>query len=130
MIGTSVHPRMRSADLEPVDVGQPEVEDDDVGRGRRGHGQALAPGRRGGDVVAPGLEAEAQGAQQARVVVDDQDARHYGSPASKRGDGQLDDEPGAAARRVLVPDARPVGLDERARDGQPEARAAAGVESA
>ena len=66
------HPQHRRA----VDVGQPEVEDDDVRAVADGVLQAGQPGRGGRDgVAALGEPADERGADR-RVVLDDQDLGH------------------------------------------------------
>ena len=90
----------------------------------------MLAGRGGRDVVAPGLEAEAQRAIQRRVVVDDQDFRHggYRSVTCLVGQREREDESCSVIRSVLVPDLFAVGLDERLGDGETETGPAALVE--
>ena len=78
MIGTSLHWRMPPAHLHAVEVGQPEVEDDDVGRADGGLGDALLPGGGHQHVVPERAQADAQDAQQGLVVVDGEDGGHSG----------------------------------------------------
>ena len=59
----------------PVDVGQPEIEHDDVGGGQRRLGDPLLAVGRGDHLVAAGLQTEAQGPQQGGIVIDDE---HFG----------------------------------------------------
>ncbi len=65
--------------LGAVEVGQPEVEDDDVGRvlGHRLHRGAAVGG--GHDLVAVGPQGDRQRALQPRVVVDDEHSGHASS---------------------------------------------------
>ena len=62
-----------AGDLEPGDVRQADVEDDDLDPGGRlGDVEAVAAGRRGLDDVAVLLEQSPQQADEARVVLDDE----------------------------------------------------------
>ena len=66
--------------LEPRDVGQAEVEDDDLDPGRRvGDVEAVATGRSGLDDVAVFLEQSREQANQPWVVFDDEEV-HVGQP--------------------------------------------------
>jgi hypothetical protein len=74
------HPQHRGA----VDVGQPEVEDDDVRTTADGVLEAGQPGRRGRDgVAALGQPAHERGADR-RVVLDDQDLGHAADDRARR----------------------------------------------
>ena len=79
-------------DLEPGDVGQADVEDDDLDPGRRPRRCRGRPaGRRGLDDVAVLLEQPPQEADEARVVFDDQQM-HVVQPTSFASDRDLDPE--------------------------------------
>ena len=81
MIGAWVKVRSSVMTSGAVEVGQAEVEDDDVGRavGRRAQrGPAVGGGE---DGVAAGGEVDPQRAEELGVVVDDQDAGHGASSA-------------------------------------------------
>ena len=74
--------RMRRATSRPGDVGQADVEDDDLDPARRlGDVEAVEPGRRGLDDVAVLLEESPQQADQPRVVLDDEQM-HVGQPTA------------------------------------------------
>ena len=85
MIGTAVQPRRPRIDLDAVDAGQPEVEDDDVGmvRGRERRAPS-SPRRRDVDVVAARPEVDPERAQDLRLVVDDEDARSRAASQAER----------------------------------------------
>jgi hypothetical protein len=69
-----------------VHVGQPEIEDHQVGRGTTGRGQPRRTVGGDGHLVPSGGEGDAQGPQQLPVVVDDQDAGHVSDcPSSATG---------------------------------------------
>ena len=73
MIGVLVQPRRPVMTSVPSDVGQAEVEDDDVRRSSVGGPQRRAPSGGEQDGVAVGGEVDPQRAQELGVVVDDQD---------------------------------------------------------
>ena len=73
-------------DLETGDVGQAEVEDDDLDAGRRlGDVEAVETGRGGLDDVAVLLEEPPQQADEARIVLDDEQMHESQPTASIRG---------------------------------------------
>jgi hypothetical protein len=76
-----VGPRAQpAADVDAVDVGQAEVEDDDVGRLADDELQRdLAPGRRH-DAVAACAQARRERPEDRRFVVDDEDGRGLSHP--------------------------------------------------
>ena len=97
-------------------------------------------------LVAAGLEAQPQGPQERRVVVDHQHLGHDALPADSMAGGdtlvrgrhrrgrvggrrQGEDEPGPAAGTSSTQMSPAVGLDEGLGDGQAEARPAPGVEA-
>ena len=61
-----------------VDIGQAEVEHDDVGGGQGGLGDPLFAVGGGDDLVAPGGQPEAKRPQEGGVVIDDEDFGHGG----------------------------------------------------
>src|SRR5207248_648438 len=69
-------------DLDAVDVGQTEVEDDEVGVVGGGGVQGFGAVGGGADLVLAGLEVDAQGPQDLGFVVDDEDAGHPRAPRS------------------------------------------------
>ena len=85
MIGTGGPAAQAADDLDAVHVGQAEVEHDEVGPAGR---PAARRARRavGGhvDVVSAGAQVDPQGAQDLRLVVDDQDAGHGRSLTVRR----------------------------------------------
>ena len=115
--------------LGAVDVGQPEVEQHQVGRLLGGADHAFLAGADRGDLVAVRLEARAQRAPDLRLVVDDQHQAHASaSVATNRpvvsvgvdADRDLEHDAGAAAGGVLDPDAPAVRGDDRVRDREAE----------
>ena len=71
-----------AGDLEPGDVRQAEVEDDDLDpAGRLGDVEPVAAGGRGLDDVAVLLEESPQQANEPRVVLDDEQM-HVGQPSA------------------------------------------------
>ena len=73
-------------DLQAGDVGQAEIEDDDLDPGRRlGDVEAVEPGRGGLDDVAVFLEESPQQADEPRVVLDDEQMHESQPTASVRG---------------------------------------------
>jgi cellulose synthase/poly-beta-1,6-N-acetylglucosamine synthase-like glycosyltransferase/peptidoglycan/xylan/chitin deacetylase (PgdA/CDA1 family) len=58
-------------DLHAVQVGQAQVEDDQVRRVPAGHGERLGPGRRDVHLVLPHPQVDAQRPEDLRLVVDD-----------------------------------------------------------
>ena len=78
-IGTEVQVRRDADDLDAVQVGQAEVEHDQVGVRVGGRLQGAAAAARGHDLVVAGLQVDPQRPQDLRLVVDDQDAGHAGS---------------------------------------------------
>ena len=60
-MGTSLHCRMRRQTVEPVDVGQAEVEDDGVRVEQGGLGDPLLPVGRDGHVVTGRPQPDPQG---------------------------------------------------------------------
>ena len=83
-MGAVVHPRSPRIDVDAVDVGQAEVEDDQVGwvRGRRG--ECLGSGAGGEHLVVAGAQVDGQRAQDLWLVVDHQ---HPGHDALRRAGG-------------------------------------------
>ena len=72
-----VEPAAQPADdLDAVDVGQPEVEDHEVGRLGRGQVDGLQPGGGAEHPLALALQRPAQGMEHLRLVVDHQDRPH------------------------------------------------------
>ena len=63
-----------AADLDPVEPGQAEVEDDEVGDEAGGDVERLDPVGRGADLVALVAERAAQDVGDVGVVLDDEDA--------------------------------------------------------
>ena len=111
--------------LDPVDAGQPEVEQHDVGVRLPGGDQRLLAGRGQVDLVAACDEVEAQRPADRRLVVDDEHAGH-------RADRQPNRRGDAAAGRVVEGQLATHRVDEAAGDRQPEPealRAAAVVEA-
>src|SRR5262249_2249317 len=78
----------RPDDVEPVDLGQPEVEDDRIGAA--GAGERETPGAiAGGQDAEPGvLEVVADEARDLRLVFDDEDGLHRLEPRRWRGAGR------------------------------------------
>ena len=72
----ALHAAQPADHVDAVDAGQPEVEDDDVGMVARREIERLLAVGRGVDVVPARAQVDAQRAQDLRLVVDDQDARH------------------------------------------------------
>ena len=66
--------------LDAVDPGQAEVEDDEIGMVARGQRERDLAGRGEVDLVAARLEVRAEGAQELRLVVDDQDRASSSPP--------------------------------------------------
>ena len=119
MIGTA-RPLAQPPDhLEPVDVGQAEVEDDDVGLARRELRESLGARRRLEQPVAVAGQRGAQEAPDLRLVLDEDDDRllrpasaaggaggaRHPRPRSAEGvaERQREEERGAAARRGSRP---------------------------
>ena len=73
--GTSLSSRSVLQDREAVHVGQPEVEDHEVGLLTADKGQALCPGRGGHDPISLVAKADLDEIDDARLVVDDRDER-------------------------------------------------------
>ena len=108
-------------DLEAGDVGQADVEDDDLDAGRRlGDVEAVEPGRRGLDDVAVLLEESPQQADQPRVVLDDEQMHEVSLPLRHGMTVMLPavpigpvGAPLAPGRKPPLPPPRPVDLDLR-----------------
>jgi hypothetical protein len=66
--------------LHPVQVGQAEIEDHQVGRVAAGHLECLGSGRRDMHVVVPHPQVDPQGPQDLRFIVDDQHSCHWLDP--------------------------------------------------
>ncbi len=64
------------ADVEPVQIGQAQVQDHQIGRGESDLGHGLGPGASDEDLVAARGEPDAKGLEQRGIVVDHQDLRH------------------------------------------------------
>ena len=117
-----------AADLQAVEVGQAQVQDDQVRIGQCDLGDGLGPECAVDDLVAAGGQADAQRLDQRRIVVDHQHlaswrrVRPATAPASRR-DGE--DDAGPAATSRIDPDEPAVGLDEGLGDGQAESGPAA-----
>ena len=75
MIGTAVHARSRCDHLEPVEVGQAEVQDDDVGLSRLGLAESVRARRRLEQSIAVTRERGAQEAPDLRLILDEDDDR-------------------------------------------------------
>ena len=82
MIGMVEFCRERGDDRGAVDVGQSEVEDDQVGVIGGGGRDGVAAGVGGGDGVAVGGEVDPEGPQDVGVVVDDEHVGHRAGPAA------------------------------------------------
>ena len=77
MIGTRLLARMRAADFHAVELGQHQVEDDEIGlfEGLLQTREAVVGGL---DLVAFVFEFEAQHSRDLRVVLDDEDVKFLG----------------------------------------------------
>ena len=97
---------------ESVDVGQAEVEHDDVRGCQGGLGDPLLAVDGGDDLVAARRQPETQGPQEGRVVVHDEDLGHgrLARCPVGRGEWQREDEAGAAVGDVFDPDVFAVGF--------------------
>src|SRR5664279_6582477 len=87
--------------LDTVHIGQPEVEDDDVGYVRRGVGQGVPAVGRRADVVAAGGQIDPQRPQELRFVVDDEDPAHRGPSVGDR-------SPGSSSSQWATPGGNPL----------------------
>ena len=124
-------PAPEAADhVEPVDAGEAEVEEDDVGVAGRGQVERLLPAGRLVDVVAACLQVHGEGPPDLGLVVDDQHpslAGHGAASGSEAvaGDGrsERDGHGQAAAGRVVDADLAVHRRHEAVGDGQPEADA-------
>ena len=76
MTGTSLNVRSAAQHVEPVDVGEPEVEDDDVGPAVGGHDDRGLAGRDFEHVEVAAAQRRAQRAPQRGVVFDEEDRAH------------------------------------------------------
>ena len=132
MIGIALHSRSAPADLDPVAVGQHEVDDRRVGRLDRGAVERLLGGRRRDDLEARVAQHDPQRAQDLRLVVDRR-ARARCARSRRRepgsGSGSSTTKLVALAGQRLDVHAAAVGLDEalarsRARAPSPGRRAA------
>ena len=125
-------PRAQAGEhLGAVQVGQAQVEDDDVGMRRGGLAQRGATVGGRDHLVAGRAEGDPQGAGQLRVVVDDQDPAHDVGTASgcRRRDGrrpQRDHHRQAPTRGVLRGQGAVHRLRQTAGHGEPEADALTG----
>ena len=72
MIGTALHPRRPAHDLDTVDPGKAQVEEDHIGLLVRGQVEPLLAAAGHDHLVAPGRRLMRQGPQQRDVVIDDQ----------------------------------------------------------
>ena len=132
MIGISLHSRSARHDLDPVAVGQHEVEDRRVRRAHRGARRAPPRRCRSATASKPASRSTTlQRAQDLRLVVADEDAPAGAltsaapRPACATGwTGSSTTKRRALAGQRLGPHAPAVGLDEAPDDGQAEAGAA------
>src|ERR1700733_4069911 len=117
-IGVGAEP---AGEVGTWDVGQQQVDDDQVEMFLLGGGQALLPGGGLGDLVAGALEAVSDGVTDGVLIVDEQDAPRWGrgGPEGERGDG-------AAAGVVLETKGGAEGEGGLVSDGQAEPEPVAG----
>ena len=109
-------------DVEPVDAGQPEVQEHDVGMAGRRQVQRLLARCRLVDVVAARLEVDGQGAADLRLVVHHQHPPAH-SPDPSHAAARRDGDGEATARRVVDADVALHRGDEAVGHRQPEADA-------
>ena len=125
MIGTLVHPAEPGDDLDAVDVGQPEVDDHEIGEPVGGPAEPLRAGVGEIDLEVAGPEVGGQRPQDLRLVVDHQHAGHA-STASGRPTTIVT----PATGRVLDGELAAHGIHEPLRHREPEADPAGAVAEA
>ena len=120
----------RAAHLHAVDIRQTQIEHDEIGLVAIDRLDGRASRHRRVHVVAARTEQRRHGAEDVRLVVDDQDSRGHDSVAHRdrpRRPGNDDGEPGAGTGHVLAPDPAARRRQEAARDRESHAGARASV---
>ena len=114
-----------STDLNAVEIGQAQVEDDEIRTEQCHLADGVGSRVRRRDLVAASRQPDPQRLDQRRVVVDHQNLRHvvpFGSrmQGHTHRSGHGEDHGSALGHVGLDPDGPSVGFDERLGDGQPE----------